>query len=108
MKKFLPMSSTEKLKYNPPLADLSFLYPEDGSSEEIYDNRIERRDFSSAMGEFKKDEQVLNNLLPTVIPADSYFQPAELAVLNSKDHPLRFPPRYYISKILFLIYFQNK
>jgi hypothetical protein len=88
-----------RLKYNPINADLHLLYPTKNPDEStIYeDNRIQRRDFSTANLSFESDKVVLDELLPTIIPDDSYFEPGELKVLDSDDHPLRFPPRYYIS-----------
>ena len=95
-----------RLKYNPINADLHLLYPSPNTEESnIYeDTRIKRRDFSTATTIFEKDKKVLDDLVPLIVPEDSYFEPDELKVLDSEDHPLRFPPRYYISTAFCFLY----
>ena len=44
----------------------------------------------------------LHNLLPSVIPSDSYFEEGELDALNMKDYPLRFSVQHYIRKFCLL------
>jgi hypothetical protein len=90
--KFLRREDANRAKYNPTSADLKVLYP-DG----VEPTRPLTID-AQVNANFQKDRQVLNDLVPTIVPPDSYFEKGELDLLESTDHPLRYPAKTYIRK----------
>ena len=45
------------------------------------------------------NSKVLDKLIPKISPPDTYFEPGELAVINSDDNPLRTPCRHIFSML---------
>jgi len=57
---------------------------EDGIPRHVVDDRAIRL----------SNIEVLKELVPKVVPSDSYFEPGELAVIESLDNPFRAPCRH--------------
>ena len=79
-------------------AQIEFFYPQSR-------NNI---DFSIVDEALQPNQQsefaFLEDLLPPIIPDESYFEEGELAALNSDDYPLRFSIQHYIRKFLLALY----
>lgn len=90
--KFLLREDANRAKYNPASADLKVLYPD--GMEPTQPLSLDRQ----VNANFQKDKLVLNDLVPTIVPPDSYFEKGELDLLESNDHPLRYPAKSYIRK----------
>jgi hypothetical protein len=87
---YLRSEDANRSKYNPAMADLKVLYP-DGVEPSVT-HGVD----ALVNANFQKDKKVLNELVPTIIPPDSYFEQGELDLLESAEHPLRFPAKVYI------------
>jgi hypothetical protein len=94
VKDFLRKEDANRAKYNPLSADLKILYPDTARSNDVDSASLDAQVNSN----FSKDKEVLNEMFPTIIPPDSYFEKGELDLLESTEHPLRYPAKSYISK----------
>ena len=95
---YLRSEDANRSKYNPAMADLKVLYP-DGVEPSVT-HGVD----ALVNANFQKDKKVLNELVPTIVPPDSYFEKGELDLLESAEHPLRFPAKVYIRMYSILIF----
>ena len=94
---YLRKEDANREEFNPTMADLDMLYSKERRQEAGFDLLADPQ----VTENFKKDQKVLDDLIPEIIPDDSYFEKEERDVLESREHPLRFPAKVYIRKSYF-------
>ena len=83
-------------KSNPPIADVDYLYPIDKYQDQVWEDPTKLAINQNVKSNFEREQRFLDDLVPLVYPADSYFEDVELECLEKKSS-LAFPPRNYIS-----------
>ena len=96
---YLRKEDANREEFNPTMADLDLLFSKERRQEAGFDLLAD----PLVTENYKKDEKVLNDLIPEIIPDDSYFEKEERDVLESREHPLRFPAKVYIRKFFLIL-----